>query len=97
MKKAPLPHPPQDFKLMAAALARDSIVTKAHARFLEQVLVAVNEDTVNPLRSALEHVTEHLKTFCDYHPEEMTCDIAAALHNARGLLRSAAPLDKGGE
>ncbi len=71
---------------MAASLAKDSIVTKAHARFLEQVLVAINEDTVRPLREALAHVTEHLKTFCDYHPEEMTCDIAAALHNARAAL-----------
>jgi hypothetical protein len=39
---------------MAADLARDSIVTKAHARFLEQVLVAVNEDTVRPLREEIE-------------------------------------------
>ncbi len=84
--KAHLPEPPQDFKVMAAELAKDSIVTKAHARFIEQLLVATYEDTVRPLMDALAHVTEHLNTFCDYHPEEMTCDIAAALHNARMAL-----------
>ncbi|WP_145316877.1 MULTISPECIES: hypothetical protein [unclassified Rhizobium] len=70
---------------MAHDLVAGSIVTKAHARFLEQVLVAVNQDTIQPLRDALAHVTQHLATFCEYHPEEMTCDIAAALHNARAL------------
>jgi hypothetical protein len=86
-KLPPLPEADRTFKRMAQELAEGSIVTRAHARFLEQVLVAVNQDTIQPLRDSLAHVTEHLRTFCEYHPEEMTCDIAAALHNARALIK----------
>ncbi|TQX91262.1 hypothetical protein EQW76_00535 [Rhizobium sp. rho-13.1] len=40
-----------------------------------------------PLRNALKHVTDHLDEWSKYHSQEMTCDIAAAIHNARELLR----------
>ena len=37
-------------KQMARQLASNSIVTKALARYIEKVLEAVNEDTIQPLR-----------------------------------------------
>lgn len=44
------------FKQMAKQLADNSIVNKALARYIEQVLEAVNEDTIQPLRDEIERL-----------------------------------------
>ena len=41
-------------KQMARELANTSIVNKALARYIEQILEAVNEDTIQPLRDEIE-------------------------------------------
>jgi hypothetical protein len=41
---------------MARELANNSIVNKALARYIEQILEAVNEDTIQPLRDEIERL-----------------------------------------
>lgn len=43
-------------KQMARELANNSIVNKALARYIEQILEAVNEDTIQPLRDEIERL-----------------------------------------
>lgn len=73
VKMSPLPEGDQDFKLMASELARDSIVTKAHARFLEQTLMAVNEDTIQPLRKELEETYTKIARLTGLIEEALRC------------------------
>lgn len=61
---------------------RDFIARQeANAAF---IVKAVNSHEV--LVSALEHITGHFEEWARYHSDEMTCDIAAAIHNSRSLL-----------
>lgn len=73
VKMSPLPEGDQDFKLIASKLAKDSIVTKAHARFLEQVLVAVNEDTIQPIRDELEEAYSKIARLTGLIEEALRC------------------------
>jgi hypothetical protein len=45
-----------DYRELAAELARNSIVTKCLARYLEQVIEEVHDSHVKPLREALENI-----------------------------------------
>lgn len=68
-----LPEGDSQFKLMASGLAKDSIVTKAHARFLEQVLMAVNEDTIRPIRDELESAYGEIARLTGLIEEALRC------------------------
>lgn len=69
----PLPEGDRQFKAMAEALAKGSIVTKAHARFLEQVLTAVNEDIINPLREELAEANDRIEKLNGAIEEALRC------------------------
>lgn len=47
-----------DFRELAAELARESIVTKCLARFLEQVIEEVHDTQIKPLREALKKIAD---------------------------------------
>lgn len=49
---------PPTFKSLAADLARESIVTKCLARFLEQVIEEVHDTQIKPLRAALQRIAD---------------------------------------
>lgn len=49
------------------------------------IVKAVNAH--DDLVEALKRVTEHLQTMIEYHPEENTSDIDAAIYCAHGALR----------
>lgn len=47
-------------KQMARELANNSIVNKALARYIEQILEAVNEDVIQPLRDEIDRLVAAL-------------------------------------
>lgn len=52
-----------DFKKLAGELARESIVTMALARFLEQVIQTIHEEEIEPLRREVASLREANNTW----------------------------------
>lgn len=50
---------------MASDLAHNSIVTKALARYIEQIMESVNEDVIQPLRDQIERQREALEFYAN--------------------------------
>lgn len=59
-------------KQMAGQLAKNSIVTKALARYIEQVLEAVHEDTIAPLMAENERLRTEVAAAIRARSEEAT-------------------------
>jgi hypothetical protein len=83
-----------DFKKLAGELAKESIVTMALARFLEQVIRTIHEEEIEPLRreaaslrKALKKILRANDAFVSAMPNEYEGDsLTDACDEARALL-----------
>lgn len=57
--------PPREFRAIAREIAKDSIVTQATARLIEQIVEELHNSRINPLCDRIEKLEAALRPFAD--------------------------------
>jgi len=63
--------PPREFREIAREIAKDSIVTQATARLIEQIVEELHNSRINPLCDRIEKLEAALRPFAEIEPEDL--------------------------